>query len=81
MGQPEDYQAEAQAPDLAENSNSTNFDDIDLDSPWIEDEDEPRVPPIMRKAMTAPSDKGPVAMVETAFLASAASLSQQAPRY
>ena len=73
MGQPDEYQAERQPPDVADSSNSIDFDDIDLESPWIE-EDVPVSFPVRDKIITVPSQKGPVAMVETAFLASAASL-------
>ncbi len=72
MGQPDEYQAESQSPDLADSSSSTDFDEVDLDSPWIED-DEP-LGSLTSNHVTPPSNKGPVAMVETAFLASAASL-------
>ncbi|MBE9070530.1 DUF2232 domain-containing protein, partial [Leptolyngbya cf. ectocarpi LEGE 11479] len=75
MGQPDEYQAETQVPGVAGSSDSAeNIDDIDLDSPWIEDDEISSVTSSQAKAIKAPSDKGPVAMVETAFLASAASL-------
>ena len=74
MGQPDEYQAETQSVDLSDSSNSTDIDDIDLDSPWIEDTDDSLIAPPARKAVASPIGKGPVAMVETAFLASAASL-------
>ena len=73
MGQPNEYHAETQTPGLAGNSSPTEIDDADLDRPWIEDGDE--VPsPIGNRPQVSPGNKGPVAMVETAFLASAASL-------
>ena len=73
MGQPDDYQAQTSTPDLSGSNNADNFDDIDLDSPWIEG-DPPSTAPRGRTTLTVPGTKGPVAMVETAFLASAASL-------
>ena len=76
MGQPDDYQPEIQTSGWTGNRESTNFDDIDLDSPWIEDDDETSQAPESRsgKAIPTSNHKGPVALVETAFLASAASL-------
>ncbi|MEO0434675.1 MAG: DUF2232 domain-containing protein [Cyanobacteria bacterium J06656_5] len=77
MGQPDEYQAETPSSGFAGSSDSDSFDDMDLDRPWIEDdEDETPSPPRspLGGKTTSPSDKGPVAMVETAFLASAASL-------
>ncbi|MBT9313065.1 DUF2232 domain-containing protein [Leptothoe kymatousa] len=75
MGQPEDYQAEKQAAGVSGSGSSDELDELDLDRPWIEDDDPKDVSTANRSTtITAPGDKGPVALVETAFLASAASL-------
>ncbi|NEQ49041.1 MAG: DUF2232 domain-containing protein [Leptolyngbya sp. SIO3F4] len=75
MEQPDDYQAEIQPSGSSDSKSSTDIDDLDLDIPWIEDDD---INPISTKPTHATTkilkNKGPVAMVETAFLASAASL-------
>ncbi|MEO0867662.1 MAG: DUF2232 domain-containing protein [Cyanobacteria bacterium J06642_11] len=73
MGQPDDYQSEPQAAGVADTNNPNDFNDFDLDTPWIEDEPDNRSASASRRVI-APSSKGPVALVETAFLASAASL-------
>ncbi|MEM7793647.1 MAG: DUF2232 domain-containing protein [Cyanobacteria bacterium P01_C01_bin.118] len=76
MGQPDDYQADT--PPLQADSGSNNdIDEFDLDRPWIDDDDiaTTAAKPLGRNGVTSSlKNKGPVAMVETAFLASAASL-------
>lgn len=72
MEQPDEYQPETQSSGLTDSS-STDLNDFDLERPWIDDDyDAPSPAP---QAPPKPGiDKGPVALVETAFLASAASL-------
>ncbi|MGD1854657.1 MAG: DUF2232 domain-containing protein [Leptolyngbyaceae cyanobacterium] len=74
MEQPDDDRAQTQPSDTGDSSSSV--DDFDLDRPWIDDDDLPiSVPKASpRGSATTLNNKGPVAMVETAFLASAASL-------
>ena len=76
MEQPENYQAETQPSDLSDSRSSADIEDFELDRPWIEDDDIETTSSTKSSVpgTKALKNKGPVALVETAFLASAASL-------
>ena len=80
MEQPEDYQVDPQPSSWIDGGSSGGteaIDDDDLERPWIEDDDDLLATGNISAAApraTQLKSKGPVAMVETAFLASAASL-------